>query len=199
MNAVARRFLALDAALAQEALAADMDVMSVDLALDAEPQSIARLLAHRHVDQQFLRLGAHRVRDRMREPAFRRRGEPDQPARIDPTLVGNDVKHLWMAPGQRPGLVEEDRVGFGQAFHMAAALDDDAAPRRERHRGEHGGRRRNADAGAIVDDHERQELVEVAGERRGTNRNPEGRGDEPVGKLFGVVLHARVADRRRVR
>ena len=82
---------------------------------------------------------------------------------------------------------------------MGAALDDDAGARRMRHRGEHGGGRGDADAGAVVDDHERQEAVEVGRHGGGADRERQGRQDQPVGELLGMVLHARIADRRRIR
>ena len=71
-------------------------------------------------------------------------------------------------------------------------------PRRaaQRHRGQHGGGRRDADAGAVIDDDQRQEAVEVGGERRGAAATPSVGSDQAVGEFFGVVLHARVADRR---
>jgi len=81
---------------------------------------------------------------------------------------------------------------------VGAAFDDDAGARRMRHRGEHGGRRGDADAGAVVDDHEREETVEIAGDRGSAHCQAECRCDQPVGELLGVVLHAGVADRRRL-
>ena len=79
-----------------------------------------------------------------------------------------------------------------------AALDDDAGARRVRHRGKHGGRRRDADASAVIDDDERQEAVEVAGDSAAVPvARAKRRQHQPIGKFLGVVLHPRVADRRR--
>jgi hypothetical protein len=99
--------------------------------------------------------------------------------------------------GQRSGLVEDHGVDLRQALHVRATLDDDAGARRMRHRGKHRRRRGDADAGAVVDDHQRQEAIEIAGDRRGADREAERWGDQPVGELLGMVLHTGVADRRR--
>ncbi len=79
---------------------------------------------------------------------------------------------------------------------MGAALDDDAGARRMGHRRQHGGRRGDANAGAVIDDHQRQEPIEVAGDRSGSDRQRQRRQNEAVGEALGVVLHAGVADRR---
>ena len=149
-----------------------------------------------HVGAELAGLDAQRLGDRMLEPRFRRRGEPEQMPIGDAAFVADHVEHRRRAVGQRAGLVEDHGVDLGEALHMGAALDDDAGARRMRHRGEHGGRRGDADAGAVIDDHERQETVEIAGQRRRADRQAECRHDQPVGELLGVVLHPRIADRR---
>ena len=114
-------------------------------------------------------------------------------------LISDEVADLRMTPRERAGLVEDDGVDFGEALHVAPALDDDAAPRRQRHRRQDGGRRRDADAGAVIDDDQRQEAVEIEADRRPSpTASAQRRQHQAVGETFGVVLHARVADRRRV-
>ncbi len=100
------------------------------------------------------------------------------------------------AVGQCAGLVEHHGVDPGELLHVAAALDDHAGAGGQRHRGQHGCRGGDANAGAVVDDDEREEAVEVAGDHGGAGGERQGRGDEPVGEAFGMVLHAGVADRR---
>ena len=100
--------------------------------------------------------------------------------------------------GQRAGLVEDDGVDLGQFLHVRAALDDDAGARRMGHRGQHRGWRSDADAGAVVDDHQRQEAIEICTHRCGASRKRQRRQHEAVGEFLRVILHAGIADRRRL-
>ncbi len=150
-----------DVALAHEALAADMEVIAVDLALDPEADPVLGLVAGRDVDGKLPGPGAQRLGDRMMQPRLGRGREAEQVARRDVIDDTDDVDDRRDAMGQGAGLVEHDGVGLGELLHVAAALDDDAGARRMGHRGQHRGRRGDADAGAVIDDHQRQEAAEV--------------------------------------
>jgi hypothetical protein len=109
-----------------------------------------------------MRLHAQRFRHRVLEARFCRRCQAEQMPGGDVALVADDIEHRRRAVGQRAGLIENDGVDLGEALHVGAALDDDPGPRRMRHRGKHRGRGGDADAGAVIHDHERQETIEVA-------------------------------------
>jgi hypothetical protein len=51
---------------------------------------------------------------------------------------------------------------------------------------------------AVIHDHQGQETIEVTGERCRPDRQAERRRHQPVGELLGMVLHPRIADRRRL-
>ena len=77
-------------------------------------------------------------------------------------LIGNNVYHRGRTARQRAGLVEHDGVDARQLLHVAAALDDDAGPCGMGHGRQHGCRRRDANTGAVIDNDERKEAVEIA-------------------------------------
>ena len=89
------------------------------------------------------------------------RREPEEMPGRDVVLIGQHVENGRHAVSQRAGLIKDDGVDFGQAFQVPPALDDDASARGVGHRRQHGGRRRNSNAGAVVDDHQREEAVEI--------------------------------------
>jgi len=55
---------------------------------------------------------------------------------------------------------------------------------------------RDANAGAVIDNDERKEAVEITGDRSGTGSEPKRRRNQPIGKSLGMILHPGVADRR---
>ena len=195
-GAVLRGGLHADLAGAQEALAAEMHVIPIDLALHAEPDLVVGCVAQRHADAAGARVGAQRLGHRVLQAAFRAHRETQQMIGGKLVVVRDHVDHLGHAVGQRAGLVEHDGVDLGQPLHVAAAFDDDAGTGGMRHRCQHAGRRRDADAGAVVDDDQREEAIDVGGQHRAAEREAEGRQHQPVGETFRVVLHPRVADRR---
>ena len=67
-----------DVALAHEALVADMDIVAIDLALDAEPDPVGRFIARGNVDLERARLGTERFSDGMRQFGFGSGREPKQ-------------------------------------------------------------------------------------------------------------------------
>ena len=70
-------------ALTQEALVADMQIIAVDLAFDAEADAVFGLLAFGNVGAELARLDAQRLRHRMLQPRFRGGRKPDQMPRRD--------------------------------------------------------------------------------------------------------------------
>src|SRR5262249_15586902 len=68
---IEHRAVDIDTALAHEALAADVDVVAVDLAFDAEADAVLGLVAGWDVDLKLLRVGAQRLRHRVMEARFR--------------------------------------------------------------------------------------------------------------------------------
>ena len=144
----------IDVALPHEPLVADMQVVAVDLTFDAKADPILGLLAIGNVGANFAGLDAKCFGDRVLELRFRRRRQAEEMLLGHAAFVTDHVEHGRRAVGQGAGLVENHGVDFGEALHVRAALDDDAGARRMRHRGEHGGRRGDADAGAVIDDHQ---------------------------------------------
>ena len=183
-------------ALPHETLVAHVQVITVDLALHAKPDPIPRFLARRDVDRELLGLDSQCLGHGMLQLGFRRRRQPEQMTRRDMVLIGEHVENGGRAVGQGAGLVEDNGVDLGEALQVPAALDDDARARRVRHRCQHGGRRRHANAGAVVDDHQREEPVEIPRHHGRAGCQHQLRHDQPVGQPLGVVLHAGVADRR---
>jgi hypothetical protein len=79
---------------------------------------------------------------------------------------------------------------------VAAALDEDTVAGGVGHRCQHRRRSGDADGGAVIDDHQGQEAIEVARQQGGADREAERWQDETVGEAFGMVLHAGVTNRR---
>lgn len=96
--------------------------------------------------------------------------------------------HAGPARRQRARLVEDDRVDAGQVVDRLALLEQNASPGGGDHRGQHGGRERQADAGAEVDDQDGDDARKVAGEQPRQPADGERRHHEPVGDPAGALV-----------
>jgi hypothetical protein len=171
-------------------------VITVDAAFHAKAGPVLRFVARRHIAAELLRPLPQRRRDRMLQPRFRSGRETKKVRGCDVVLIAQHVAHGGGAVRQGSGLVEHNGIDLGQALDVPAALDDDAVARRIGHERQDGGRRRDPNAGPIVDNHQIQEPVEISRQRRGAGRKRERRHDQAVRQPLGMVLHPGIADRR---
>ena len=86
---IARGHADPDAALAHEALVADMHIKAADKTFDPKAETILRLLADRDVGVELGGPAAQGFGDGMGESAFRRRREPKQTRGREALLIGD--------------------------------------------------------------------------------------------------------------
>ena len=133
LGALAGDMIDPDVVLPQEAFAADMHVIAVDLAFDAEADPVFGFVAMRQLDVELADFLAQRFRHRMLQVGFRRHRQRQQMLGRDVRMERQDIDHMRRAVTEGAGLVEHHRIDVRQLLHMAAALDDDAGARRMRH------------------------------------------------------------------
>ena len=99
-----------------------------------------------------------------------------------------DRQDPGFAEGQRPGLVEHDRVDPAERLQMLSALYDGTIARRAPNAPQHRQRRAGRHAAGAGDDDHRDRVADVSGEQVGEDRRGEGEVDEITGELVGEAL-----------
>ena len=126
--------------------------------------------------------------DGMREVLFETGGETKEIVGIVPVVQGNDVREFRGARRERPRLVEDHRVDFGEGFQVLSALHDDAALRARAHGGENRQGGRETKRAAEVDHENRRHAREVPRHEPHEPREEEVIGNDAVRPLEGFAF-----------
>ena len=130
--------------------------------------------------------------ERMHRVLLGRRREEDHLLLRDPVRRA-DERDLRHADCERPRLVKDDGIGARKRLDVVAALDEDAAFRRRRDGGGHGGRCGEFQPAGEIDEEQIQHALPVACRPVDDRRAEEGHRHEVVRHLIGEVLHRRAA------
>ena len=181
-----------DAVLLEERLVPDKDLLALHHSADPQAAEGGEPLRHRESETRALRPPDDRRGERVLGVLLDRRGDREEPVFRDPE--GDDVGDVGFPPGERPGLVEDDRGQFLRDLERLAVPDQHpefgAPPDPDGHGGR-GGETERTGAGDDQDrDQDRQRKEErgvedqVPGEEGDGGDREDGRdevGDRDVG------------------
>ena len=95
---------------------------------------------------------------------------------------------MRLCAGQRPGLVEDDRVCVGDRLKILSALDQDLVVTCLAHRGKHGDRHGKLQGTGIVDHKDGQRLRDISGDKPGQDGPAQAVGHQTVRQMGGLRL-----------